>query len=321
MGHVLLHVEDDPQLRDIVRHAFASFGFRGEILTAGGVKEALALLSERVQKQQPLNMILVDMKLCDGLGLDIIREVKSDPYWYKTPVVALSGESSSQIINESYALGANCFFPKIPTNKNILDSLKKLYDCWLQGAVLPSDTTSRDTYATCLTRAILLRARTASYYAELAQASPDDPEMLEFWLDRSLNEGNFTNLIVFFQGVMKGHGFSTSSILRVSEMQSRVDVCLREAIQDLHDNPQLSNEAILGSVLDLHEAWDETCFFEIIKALLRQSPVAARAFQRLLVDHLTKIGDFISGRTTTPSFKSRCTALNDLARQIVVLEE
>lgn len=38
MGHVILHVEDDQQIRDIVKLAFESFGFSGRILAAGSLK-------------------------------------------------------------------------------------------------------------------------------------------------------------------------------------------------------------------------------------------------------------------------------------------
>src|SRR5689334_22422794 len=86
----ILHVEDDPALADLVRVAFQSFGFRGTMISVERVNEALELLGKRERDREPVNLILVDMQLPDGTGLDLIHAVKTNPAWRMTPIIVLS---------------------------------------------------------------------------------------------------------------------------------------------------------------------------------------------------------------------------------------
>ena len=108
----ILQVEDDPDLAWLVRMAFEDFGFIGSTIVAESVREAFDLLNERERKQQPLSLIISDIGLPDGSGLDLIREVKTNPYWRMTPVIVLSGERDPAVINAAYALGANSYLSK-----------------------------------------------------------------------------------------------------------------------------------------------------------------------------------------------------------------
>ncbi len=74
----ILHVEDDPLLAHLVKMAFIRFGFQGDVLTAVSVNEALRLLA-RAENKRPLSLVVTDVQLPDGTGLDLIREVKTDP--------------------------------------------------------------------------------------------------------------------------------------------------------------------------------------------------------------------------------------------------
>jgi CheY-like chemotaxis protein len=152
------------------------------MLSVGSVQEALATLDERAHLQKPLGLILTDMRLLDGTGLDVIRAVKSDPAWRLTPVVVLSGEKSSQVIADTYAIGANCFLPKLSKTKTVFSMLRSLYDCWLDSAVLPEDAPAGNHLQAILARLIHLRARQANVYMGLAQAFDEDPAQSAFWL-------------------------------------------------------------------------------------------------------------------------------------------
>ena len=60
--------------------AFEDFGFIGTTINAGSVREALELLNKREHKKQHLSLIISDIGLPDGSGLDLIREVKTNPF-------------------------------------------------------------------------------------------------------------------------------------------------------------------------------------------------------------------------------------------------
>ena len=87
----ILHIEDDPSLANVVKLSFESFGFKGEILHATSVEEACCLLAERESKKLPVDLIISDMQLPDGKGLDLLQCIKASPTWHKTPVIILSG--------------------------------------------------------------------------------------------------------------------------------------------------------------------------------------------------------------------------------------
>src|SRR6185369_1831182 len=124
MELTILHVEDDPALAKLVGVAFKNFGFHGTMLVADRIGSALALLGERARHHQPVDLILSDMQLPDGTGLDVVREVRADPYWYLTPVLVLSSEMAPGVVNDAYALGANCYIPK--SVGNMMQSLRAL---------------------------------------------------------------------------------------------------------------------------------------------------------------------------------------------------
>ncbi len=69
----ILHVEDDPLLAHLVKMAFMRFGFQGDVLTAVSVNEALRLLGERAENKRPLSLVITDMQLPDGTGLDLMQ--------------------------------------------------------------------------------------------------------------------------------------------------------------------------------------------------------------------------------------------------------
>lgn len=85
----ILIIEDDAQIRRFLRATFTAEQYRyHEALTAHeGIAQAAA--------RQP-DLIVLDLGLPDGDGLDVIREVRS---WTQTPIVVLSarGQESDKI--------------------------------------------------------------------------------------------------------------------------------------------------------------------------------------------------------------------------------
>jgi CheY-like chemotaxis protein len=217
-GLTILHVEDDPVLSEIVGEVFASFGFPGVMITAISVREALDLLNYREKRHQTLGLIISDMQLPDGTGLDLIREVKISPAWRNTPVIVLSAENDAAVINTAYALGANSYMPKISKSSDIIDSLQSFYKCWLENTYLPSAGV-RDRLQDALDRAVGFRTRTAEFYLGLAGVSRAESDEMKFWLDRALNEGNLSNLLSFFRNKLREKDVPPDVIDRLADMQ------------------------------------------------------------------------------------------------------
>ena len=312
----ILHVEDDPILAKLVRTAFQKFGFQGNMLSAGRVVEALNLLAERERNREPVNLILVDMQLPDGTGLDVIREVKTDPAWRLTPVIVLSSELAPGTINAAYALGANCYVSKNPVTKGVLESLRALYANWLEGALLP-EVFFRDRLQDALSRAIHLRARTAEFYISLARVFEGKPEM-GFWLDRSLNECNLSNLLAFFQPKVCEKDVSPATIERLTDMQVQVQHALNTAEERLQRTLAPSPAEVYRWVLDFMGALNEQVVAEVMGCLFPKGPEATKALKARASIQLKELAIHILDRTEEPELREQAVRLRDWADQITV---
>jgi CheY-like chemotaxis protein len=271
----ILQLEDDPGIAWLVRMVFEDFGFIGSTIVAGSVREAFDLLNERERKQQPLSLIISDIGLPDGSGLDLIREVKTNPYWRMTPVIVLSGERNPAVINAAYALGANSYLTKDAGEIDIL--LESFYKCWLENVQLPQNA-FRDRVQEALDRATGLRARTSEFYLKLAQCSGKESEM-KFWLDRALVEGNLSNLLAFFRDKLSEQDFPEGAIERVVSVQVQVANALRTAEKHLIKEPSPGPELLCQWVLELMDAIDEEVFVEALACLFPKSPAVATALR------------------------------------------
>ena len=276
----ILHVEDDPGLAFIVRMVFKDCGFIGAMIIAESVRNAFDLLNERERKQQPLSLIISDIRLPDGNGLDLIREVKANPYWRLTPVIVLSGEINPAVINAAYALGANSYLPKGPEGSNLVVLLESFYQCWLQNVQLPLDAV-RDRVQEALDRATGLRARTSEFYLNLARVSGKKSEM-KFWLDRALVEGNLSNLLAFFRDELNEQDFPPDAIDRVVSAQVEVANALITAEKHLKKTPSPGPELLYQWVLELMDPLDEEIFVEALACVFPKSPVVATALKARL---------------------------------------
>jgi CheY-like chemotaxis protein len=310
----ILHVEDDPDLLWIVRITFEDFGFAGSTIEAENIRKALDILNERERMQSPLSLIISDMRLPDGSGLDLIREVKSNPFWRITPVIVLSGERDPSVIDAAYALGANSYLPKDPEGSNLVKSLESFYDCWLKNAQLPG-AAARDRMQEALDRATGLRARTAEFYLNLARGSGEESEMA-FWLDCALAEGNLSNLLAFFRDKLHEEDFPSSTIDRVAALQTRVVNALITAEKHLKRTPSPTAELRDMWALELMEALDEKVFIETFACLFPKNPVVTEALRARAAAHFKALAVHILDHATQRENRERAAALLDRAHML-----
>jgi two-component system nitrogen regulation response regulator NtrX len=100
---LILVIDDDSALRQICLDMLAARGYRG--LGAASVGEGLRVFDER----QP-SAVLLDLKLPDGTGLDVLRELQRRSA--VTPVVVVSGFGSVPDAVEAMRLGAAEYLEK-----------------------------------------------------------------------------------------------------------------------------------------------------------------------------------------------------------------
>lgn len=79
----ILIVEDDAAIADVLEEVLRDVGFSVAVVSTGG--DALAaMLNHRP------DLVLLDLTLPDMDGLDVCRQLRADPRWNATPVIALT---------------------------------------------------------------------------------------------------------------------------------------------------------------------------------------------------------------------------------------
>lgn len=112
----ILVVEDDETFRTILVSAFEARGFEARGAPDG--ERALAL----ARNESP-EMAVVDLRLGDDSGLDVVRELKAlDP---STTIVVLTGYGSIATALESIRLGAVHYLTKPTDPERILAALER----------------------------------------------------------------------------------------------------------------------------------------------------------------------------------------------------
>jgi two-component system, NtrC family, response regulator PilR len=102
-GARLLVVDDEASIRDMLAFFFHKRGF--EVLTASSFAEGVAAAGRLTP-----DVVLSDIKMPDGNGLDLLRKVKSDSP--KVPVIMITAHTSTQDAIEAMKAGAVDYIAK-----------------------------------------------------------------------------------------------------------------------------------------------------------------------------------------------------------------
>jgi len=113
----ILLVEDDPRDLRLTIRELQSANASGRIEVARDGEEALDYLfcrgtySSRSPQDLP-KLVLLDLKLPKVDGLQVLREMKTQPETRAIPVVALTSSREERDMVESYRLGVNSYVQK-----------------------------------------------------------------------------------------------------------------------------------------------------------------------------------------------------------------
>jgi DNA-binding NtrC family response regulator len=112
----ILVVDDE----DSIRFSFSRFleAEGHDVITARDYREALARMDER-----GFEVILADIYLGDGWGLDILQEVMDRGL--KTRVIIMTAYPSSETAQDSFRMHAADYLVKPQTQEGILDSVNR----------------------------------------------------------------------------------------------------------------------------------------------------------------------------------------------------
>jgi two-component system OmpR family response regulator len=116
----VLIVEDDPDQLALADLRVSMAGYQVRV-----ARSAAELLAE-LRKQQPPDIMLLDVMLPDGDGFDILAKIRGHPGFAMLPVVMLTAKTKEEDIRRGLALGADAYVTK-PYSKSVLaDAIRQV---------------------------------------------------------------------------------------------------------------------------------------------------------------------------------------------------
>jgi two-component system chemotaxis response regulator CheY len=120
MGKLIMTVDDSATMRQMVGFTLKTAGY--EVVEAIDGKEALTRLSG----EKPFDMIITDLNMPNLDGIELIRQVRTDPNHRFTPIILLTTESDELKKQMGKAAGATGWIVKPFKPEQLLAVIKKV---------------------------------------------------------------------------------------------------------------------------------------------------------------------------------------------------
>jgi CheY-like chemotaxis protein len=139
----ILLVEDSRNDIELTLRAFRKSKMKNKVYVVKDGQEALDYMYRRgeykdKERAPTPGLILLDIKLPKVDGLEVLKQLKSDPKFKKIPIVMLTTSSRGPDINKSYELGANSYIVKPVTSDKFVETVHKIELYWVVINTLPT---------------------------------------------------------------------------------------------------------------------------------------------------------------------------------------
>jgi two-component system phosphate regulon response regulator PhoB len=116
--HILI-IEDEPDIRKTIEYNFLKEGFK--VSSAGSLVDGRDTCFSK-----SIDLIILDLMLPDGSGLDLCREIKSNPASASTPIVILTAKNEEVDKVVGFELGADDYVTKPFSVRELLLRVKAI---------------------------------------------------------------------------------------------------------------------------------------------------------------------------------------------------
>jgi len=130
----ILLVDDSPRDTEMELNALAQYNLANEVVTLRDGVEALDYLyrrgpfADRVAGHPAV--VLLDLKMPRVDGLEVLRQIKSDPQLKMIPVVVMTSSREEQDLATSYQLGVNAYIVKPVKFPEFVEAVKLVGAFW-----------------------------------------------------------------------------------------------------------------------------------------------------------------------------------------------
>lgn len=135
----ILLVEDSPSDADLAMEALSNGKILNNLHFVEDGVEAIKFL----RKQTPYitvprpDLILLDLNLPKKSGVEVLKEIKTDPNLKLIPVLILTTSAAQEDIIKSYSLHANCYITKPVDFLQFTNVVRLVEEFWLTVVKLP----------------------------------------------------------------------------------------------------------------------------------------------------------------------------------------
>ncbi len=142
----ILLVEDSAKDIELTLEALEEHNLANEVIVTRDGAEALDYLYQRGQFAGRTNelpvVVLLDLKLPKVDGLQVLKQMKTDPRLKAVPVVMLTSSRQEEDLIRSYQLGVNAYVVKPVDFQHFVESVKNLGVFWAMVNEAPPTTSA-----------------------------------------------------------------------------------------------------------------------------------------------------------------------------------
>lgn len=133
VNYILL-AEDSPNDVEMTMAALEDYHLTNQVVAVEDGEQALDYLKRRGKfADRPVGnpvLILLDLKMPKMDGMDVLKEIKSDPTLKTIPVVMLTSSCEESDVVKSYQLGVNAYVVKPVGFPQFVEAVKQLGAFW-----------------------------------------------------------------------------------------------------------------------------------------------------------------------------------------------
>ena len=126
----ILLVEDDQGHAQLVTRNLQRSGFRNELVHVSDGQEALDFVNRAGNySERPFGkplLILLDINMPRIDGIEVLRQLKSNPHSERIPVVMLTTTDDPREIERCYQLGCSVYITKPVAYESFIDAIQRL---------------------------------------------------------------------------------------------------------------------------------------------------------------------------------------------------
>ena len=127
--HLIFIVDDDPDDRQIILDAFLENSPQIDYVFIENAETLLENLYSDESEYPAL--ILLDLNMPGMLGLQALKEIRSNKKFSQIPIIVLTTSTLNQDRKTSYELGASCFLRKPDSYGELVNLTNSIVKLWL----------------------------------------------------------------------------------------------------------------------------------------------------------------------------------------------